>query len=218
MELDCLVSGYIKREFLDGGDYQYPQPLTAILIQFLGNILFKFDLFHAMYQRFIQNDGAKFKPSDHFEDNTFSIGCSYPFITGIYNVVIKWRAWDEPDLATDNPIGICSDADCCKREIDWIFDNEEIYIYALYGSSFVRSNASIKYERNKTQNNVYQWEDISEEEFTMIIDCNQWTLTYFMGNKQVGVPMNIAKDTEYYFFISVQAACEYEIISCTHQK
>ena len=217
MELDCLVSGYIKREFLN--DHRYPESLNAIFIQFLGNILFKFDLFHAMYQQFIQNYGTTFKALDWFEeDDTFPIGCSYPFTTGIYNVVIKWYAWNLADFATYNPIGICSDTDCCKRKKDWIFDNKEIYIYALYGSNFAQSKACDQHGSSGTQSSVYLWATKSEEEFTMIIDCNQWTLTYFVDAKQVGVPINIAKNTKYYLFVCAQFAGEYEIVSCVHQK
>ena len=219
--MDCLVSGYINRELLNGGDYHYPESLTAIFIQFLGNILFKFDLFHAMHQGFIQNDGTTFNPIGYFDfdDESFCVGSSYRFNTGIYNVVIKWSASDEPDLATDNPIGICSDIACCQRKGDWIFKNDEIYAYAVYSVNLVQSEACNKYGSNGTQCSVYPWENKKEEEFSLIIDCNQWTLTFFTDNKQLGHAVNIAKDTEYHLFINVQSdKGKYEIISCVHQK
>ena len=142
-ELDWLVTGYLKEQFLNADDYQYPESLTAVFIQFLGNIFLKFDVFYPMHEKCVQDDGKILKFGYGQLTDEHSFGCSYPFISGIYNITIKWVG----RYITDDPICICSDTKPCEQAEDWIWRNLDLYTYGIYHCNLVQSHAATEYQR-----------------------------------------------------------------------
>ena len=91
VELHNLVYGYLRLEFLGSIEYHYPESLTAIFIQFLGNIIFPgFDIIPDEYKDFVSDDCRVFKINGDKCNKTISVGCSYPFHKGIYTVTVKY--------------------------------------------------------------------------------------------------------------------------------
>lgn len=191
-ELDCLVSGYLRQEFLRSNDYQYPESLTVIFIHFLGNILFGFDLICDKYKHFVSDD-RKILEIDEMS-GYITVGSSYPLNSGIYTIVVQ--------LSDDavNPIGIISDHSICKEDDMWIFRAKDSYIFALYGLELVQSDLADEYF-----NNEYETADIDEidehDRLKMIINCNEWKLSYYLNDKELITDVQIAKDTTHYFAI-----------------
>ena len=85
--MDLLVCGYLKQEFLESHEYQYPESLTVVFIQFLGYILFGFDLIDEEYKGFISDDRQILKIGTC--RGIITVGCSYPFERGVYAVVVS---------------------------------------------------------------------------------------------------------------------------------
>ena len=220
LKLNCLVTGYLKQEFLKHNDkYQYPEALTIVFIQFLGQILFKFNAVGPKYKHYLDKAGQTFKIKGIGEDPTKlfpKVGSSYPFMSGIYTLTIKLTS-DDPG---NNPMGIINNIDVFKDDCHWIFSHAlmyDNYTYAIYPEALCQSGAASSYGSNGSQSEVCKrWKKNDEVKF--IINCNQWKLTYFVNEKQIGNPVNIAKDMEYYFIVCIQHwDKEYRIISFDHQ-
>ena len=215
---NCLVTGYLKQEFLKQNDkYQYPEALTILFVRFLGQILFRFNAVCPKYKHLVEEAGDTLKIKDRDGTGAYlKVGSSYPFISGIYTLIIKLIS-DDP---ANNPMGIINNIDVLKHDDDhWIFDSAlmDNYIYTIYLWNLCQSSAAEDYGSNGMQGAVCEtWKKNDEVKF--IINCDEWKLTYFVNNKQIGDPVNIAKDMEYYFVICIQDwNKEYRIISFDHQ-
>ena len=215
MKINWLVTGYLKQEFLQVNEkYQYPESLTLLFIQFLGNVLFGFDIINEKYKDFICDDGQILEIDNSVcpLKTTITVGCSYPFESGVYTVIVKYYK------RVYSPIGIISDETICNKEM-WIFDDKTLYNYAIYPNNLCQTSACREYGSNGSQSNVCDYWN-KNNEAKLIIDCNEWTLTYFVNDKQAGIPVNIAKDTKYYMAISLNSHhdSKYEILYFEHQS
>ena len=193
LKMNCLVSGYLKQEFLQLYEYQYPESLTVIFVHFLGNVLFGFDLIYDQYKHFISNEGKVLDINGL--SSYITVACSYPLNAGIYTIVVKTC-----NNYLTNPIGIISDERMCFKDTKWIFSGEESYSYALYQMGLVQSDLADKYFDNEYYKADYG-NMMKNDKVKLIINCNEWKLSYFWNDKQIGKDINIAKDITYYFAI-----------------
>ena len=132
-KLSCLVTGYLKQEFLNQNNkYQYPEALTILFIQFLGQILFKFNAVCPEYKHNLDEAGQTLNIEHKDRTKSFlNVGSSYPFISGIYTLIIKLIS-DDPG---NNPMGIINNIDVFKHNDGrWIFSTHlsDNYIYTIY--------------------------------------------------------------------------------------
>ena len=216
-KMDSLVMGYLKQEILNANDdddknYQYPSELTMVFIQFLGNILFAFDTIHPDFKQYLQDSGKSVKIGRESTGSYISFGCSMGFISGIYTVIIKCMGGGE----MNNPIGIISDIEKCKKR-EWILKYKDLYRYTFYPKNLTASNLAYNYDQKARQYGVsVRFKD--NDNVKLIINCNEWKITYFLNEEQIGVPVNIVKNIKYYLVICIQHwNTQYQIISMKHE-
>ena len=214
-KMNPLVAGYLKREFLRSNtEYQYPESLTLLFIQFLGNILLRFDMILEKYRDFISDDGQILEINNEKckLNETITVGCSYPFESGIYKVIVQYHT------KVYSPIGIISDKGLCNQAM-WIFGAPNVYAYALYPEHLCQTQVCRKYSSNGGQNDVFDYHWHANDIAKLIINCDEWILTYYVNDKQIGEPVNIAKDIKYYMAISLNfhEDSKYEILSFDHK-
>ena len=170
LKLNCLVTGYIKQEFLKQIDnYQYPEALTILFIRFLGHILFEFNAVCPKYKHYLDEAGQTLKIKGSIEAEPYlNVGSLYPFISGIYTLIIKLTS----DWPGNNPMGIINNIDVFKSNHgEWIFNYalSHNYIYAIFSLSLCQSVAATGYGSNGMQRRVCkEWKENDEVKF--IID------------------------------------------------
>ena len=210
--LQCLVSGYIRKEFVNKYKIiNYPEALTIVFITFLGNIIYGFDVIHPDYKYIIQNYGKTLKLTTH--SSNILVGSSYQFKSGIYTIVIE--------IVNDStdPIGIHSNITCCKEIDEWIFTNIDDIFYVIYPEYICQSDAADKYYKNPNRmKTLLDTEFHAGDIVKLMIDCNDWKITYFVNEEQIGLPCNIVANLKYHLVICIQdhRPREYHIVSFDH--
>lgn len=212
-----LVNGYLREELLgSNNEYLYPESLTALFIRFLGNVLLGFDVICEKYKDFISDNGRVLMVDKKKCNETITVGCSYPFERGVYTVSVKYYKTRD-----HCPIGIISDISLCEKE-KWIFDADDTFVYAFYDENLCEHVPSDKYKSNGLQFDVCKGYQNENDNVKLMIDCNQWKLTYFLNDEQIGNPVNITKDIGYHLavcasYMNRDDDPKFEIVSFEHE-
>ena len=73
-KLDCLVHGYVSTEIKQlNMEDQYPTALNVFIMNFLGNIWMRFDLFNERFKECVKNDGTLIIKQPDVSGKDFSI-------------------------------------------------------------------------------------------------------------------------------------------------
>ena len=82
-KLDCLVHGYVSTEIKQlNMEDQYPTALNVFIMNFLGNIWMRFDLFNERFKECVKNDGTLIIKQPDVSGKDFSILSSTAFESG----------------------------------------------------------------------------------------------------------------------------------------
>ena len=90
---------------------------------------------------------------------------------------------------------------------------------AMYPTSINQTHACTKYGSNGNQSSAFPRDGHHFKEgdlVKLIVNCNEWKLSYYLNDKQCGETVNIAKDITYYFAISINGhwtKSEFHIVS-----
>ena len=214
---NSLVTGYLKKQFPGSYEQLDVTPFVLLVIRFLGNIFFKFDRTFEKYKPFIYNDGTILKvpvrTSNYYKEWGCHImfGCSNGFDEGIHYITIKCVK------AGNNPIGITNMIKDCDRKDSWIHDNPEAIVYSLYPRNIYCTPKARATAKTQPLKDYMRYE--TGDEIKLIINCNEWKLTFFANEKQLGETMNIVKNVTYYLVICFQYwDTEYHLTSITHKR
>ena len=209
---ELLVSGYIKENYLQKTIKKYnyyDQALASLFVQFLGNIFFKFDLCHNKFKHEIINDGFEIKRDGTEEDvNQIIFACSRGVNEGIYEWRIKTMTNVQPNCG--DGIGIATNIEPLTNT-----DKESIWIHNVqrdHNASFLHGGGSF-YPIDKRNRSVDADEWSKGDIITIIINCDDWTVKFFMNDKLLGnKAYDIPKNMTYHLVISSQYGGQHYIL------
>ena len=185
-----LVNGYIREEYVAHDDYdKFETSLVNIIIKLLGNIFICFDIYPLKHKSKFSNYNTIFKRDKDDGDN-MTFGCSYGINKGIYKVSLK----NTISGFGSNAFGIITNILHFKTNSVWFNEAYNADEYFLNGTLIAGANAKTRYD-------VFKKTDTKAGDvLAMKFDANEWKLTFFLNDKQLGNTMNVKKQT-YYLFV-----------------
>mmetsp|Transcript_33749 Transcript_33749/g.54001 ORF Transcript_33749/g.54001 Transcript_33749/m.54001 type:complete len:210 (-) Transcript_33749:8-637(-) len=201
-QLGWLIDGYLKQL-----SSLYPLELNAVIVTFLGNILFKFDSVHEKYRHCIQNNGrtvSRPKVDNDADLVLFSICSSTKFEVGINQFTVK--CVKNP---RDNSIGIMSNTSICDKE-------DAHHFYAEANAYYLHGCGSI-FCSSKTANAKTYTHDLSRrcqknDMVTIIVNCDRWTVQFIVNKQPLGTPIDIVPGAYHAFIGTVDHDTEFELV------
>eukprot|EP01084_Bolivina_argentea_P187858 323508_1 len=206
--LNCLVMGYVSESLYD----KYPIDLNRLIIHFLGNIIFVFDLVHEKYINCIQHEGTYIRRPGQYEQYTLhdwvyvTIGSSLAFNDSFNEFSIKCIK------PRSDAIGILSNTAICKDK-QW----ENIWcqkgpgnMYYYYGGGAISSGLNTK-DKPPKQKKIEKWQ--KGDIITVKVDRKEWTVRWLKNEKLIGRKVKIMPNVDYYPFVGTQYHdTDYELI------
>ena len=209
-KLQYLVCGYVSKEVKNAAlEDKYPSELNMLIIEFLGNIIMRFDTVHAKYRDCIQNDGKLLVRDNESMDisswDNFSILSSYAFTAGIigqFSIKCNKPQWDS--------IGIMSNTDIVMKENIYHSDGNAL-VYYIHLDGFL-------YKRDSYDGEGEIVEEITEDivandVITVKVNCVEWKVAFMINDQVIGKIIDITPNENYHPFVGFFVDdAEYELL------
>ena len=217
-----LVTGYLRELITMENIAQYEKSLSKIIMQSLGNIFVKFDVYPQDCAHLICDDGKCLKRNKDDKCKGFCIGSSYGWYGGVQQISFETRS----NCWFNAGYGITSNLEAFKcAKSKWVGDVKTGYHYGLfYGhiagledgyqdrvtmQKFAVALAELEgYQRQRCGVGEVHKDDDDENvdvnKITLRFDGNDWTVTWFLNDTIVGKPVEIMECCTYYPFLFFQ--------------
>ena len=200
-----LSNGYMREQFATHSDYdQFEISLVNIIIELLGNIFMRFDIYPLQHTSLFSNYNTVFKRNKaHKQKGSFTFGCSYGMNKGVHKISIenkvnglRWPAF-----------GITTNIQYFKEHSAWFNADGKADISflnrKLIGQKFCSGKQLETGKRSSTQFGVFDPNNCKAGDvISMVLNADEWTLTYELNDKQIGTTLNVIPNQTYYFFVS----------------
>ena len=184
-------------------DEKYPFSLNKIILEFLGNILLRFDTINSKYIDMIKENGMLIESTTYC---SFVTACSVGVRKGIHQFRIRCNSPASGDCA----IGIMTNIEqLSKRPSEWITSHSGYKYWWYNGSQILFAD-----KNNKRLDKYYMKQKWGKNDEMMIkIDCNKWLVQFFLNDQVIEKSFNIEPDLVYYLFVAIQAnGSKYQLI------
>ena len=210
-----LMNGYIKEQFDAYEKYHHFEvSLINVLIAFLGNILYRFDVYPPKFEFMFSDEERIFTRTINNRykgtDKSCTFGSSYDWNEGIYKVCIKCK--DSTSCAGD-AFGITSDINCFETIEGW-YNEGHGFSYILNGTSRCLCTMNDATNKSNVQYlGTREWK--SDDKISICFDADNWTVSWYLNNERLGIPFNVVPYQNYHLFISsgVGSISEYHIMN-----
>ena len=210
-QLKYLVRGFVRIQLNNirkDKDIQYEADLDKVIGEFLGNVLFKLDVVHEQHAKYVFADGTCINTKNYngayMSLRNFCVCSSTTFEGGTHEFQIKCIE------SGRDAVGIMSNTDICTFEHMWCADAPtNMYCLCGNGQLFTSYKTAGRNQDHSDLDGQCENGDIVK----VVVDCDQWRVTFYKNGKAVGNPMNMVRDIPYHAFIAVQTPeTEYKLL------
>ena len=204
--MKCIVKYFVDKNFVKHYQGTYPQSLNIIIVKFLGNILFKFDIISSEFDNIIINDGLGIKQE---QNKICCIGSSFGWNEGIHEFKVKCI----------NPrydiIGITTNIKLFEQKNQWFYDYKKVISYSWYNGSktfFMKDEITTLKVNAESLYGEWKKNDI----ISIKINFNQYKVSfYFNDNTIKDANFDLKKNLTYYPFICLNSYgdAQYQILT-----
>ena len=209
--LDCLVTGYVREKYIDKSKDIYPLSLNDVISEFLGNILFRFDLIRKDLHGVIHENGIVLKGIDEL----CIVGSSFGIRYGIHEFKVEIIKAG-PDI-----IGITTDIEkFIDKDRQWLYDSASAIKSASgcswYGSKQYSSTIFV-YKDGKNSANTKLSAGIAcwkaGDILKLIVNCEQWNMSFYKNDELMAADISIQPNMTYHVMMNLNThGCEYKFI------
>lgn len=201
-----LVTGYLRNAFDINQLQTYEKSLGQIIMQLLGNIFVKFDVYPLKCEHMICDEGKCIRRCKGDPLRKFMIGTSNGWYYGSHSISFEVSKcpWYNAAYGVTTNISAFGGGD-----LKWVGDVKTGNHYGLFYGNIGGLEDGYQ-DRIKPQRNVIelkQEKDENKEEMISVITIKfnasdiPWKLSFYLNHKLIGKPVEIVEDCKYFPFM-----------------